>query len=527
MDIKGRDHERFIKRMYYLLLAMYAGSILPLVWIGFYNWPSADDYSMAFEVHEAFTQTGSVFVALSEGIRMAYHYYMNWTGYYFSDFVTAMAPSVFGESCYVVVTLLVLSVFTFSMLYFFHALFTKMYGVQWHLAGAIAFLVMLLIVQCMPAEGGTRTEAFYWWAGACNYMLMWSLGVLWCGLLISCKCDTGKKRRWEYLCACVLGFLLGGANYMTGLTLAIISVVVIFTRVTDGTVPRSPQNGDRGDSPPVTLGVPVPLSYFPALPCLLNLAGFAAACLAPGNRVRGAFGEGFPAVKSVLVSLYYTLSYCMSEWTTWVVICILLLLALLLWMAAGEAVTHFRHPVIACVLAYGLISANMTPILFTRGDIGAGRMQSIEWAQYILLLVLAIAYCMGYAAQVIRRRHVLRLDADEEAAIRREKLLRHAAVLLALFIVFGSALCVAVNPHYYTSTSAVTDLMNGSAELYRTESRERLQILNDASVQDAVLPEYSVKPELLYFSDVFRDETEWVNTATATYYHKNTVRVRE
>ncbi|MBQ9513082.1 MAG: hypothetical protein IJR58_07795, partial [Lachnospiraceae bacterium] len=322
-----------VKYVYYMLLALYAGSILPLVWIGFYNWPSADDYSMAFEVHEVFAATGSVFSAFAEGIRMAYHYYMNWTGYYFSDFVTAMAPSVFGERLYVWTTVIVLGIFTFGMLYFFHALLTKYYGVQWHLAGSIAFLVMLLIVQCMPAEGGARVEAFYWWAGACNYMLMWSLGVLWCGLLISCRCDSGKKRAWDYLCACVLGLLLGGANYMTGLTLAIVSVVGIVSVVTGeskGTGPLTHFSEKR-------VSGPVPMTHLPVLPCLLNLAGFAAACLAPGNQVRGAIGEGFPAVKSIVISLYYTLSYCMSDWTTWAVLCCLLLLLPLLWMAAGES----------------------------------------------------------------------------------------------------------------------------------------------------------------------------------------------
>lgn len=493
MDRRTSDGDRFIRGLYYLLLVVYAGSILPLVRIGFYNWPSVDDFSMALDVREAFLATGSIPATLVAGVRSAYRIYTTWTGYYFSDFVTAMAPSVYGEQHYFLVTIIILAVFTFSMLYFFHALFTKLYGVRWHLAGSIAFLVMLLIVQCMPAGETTRVEAFYWWSGACNYMLMWSLGVLWCGLLVSCVCDEGRKRRWDYLCACVLGLLLGGANYMTGLTLAIVSVLVI-KKI--------------------------------KLPCLLNLAGFAAACLAPGNRVRGAFGAGFPAVKSIAISLYYTLSYCMSEWTTWVVICILLLLAVLLWMAADEVFppTYLRHPMIACVLAYGLISANMTPILFTRGDIGAGRMQSIEWAQYILLLVLAIAYCTGYAVQMLKRKHVLRLDADEQVRERRVKMMRRAMCVLVLFIVFGSALCVGVNPHYYTTTSAIADLVNTRAVQYRTESEERLRILQDEAITDAVIPAYSVKPELLYFSDVTPDADDWLNTSMAEYYHKESVR---
>ena len=518
--MKYLNNETMYRYLYRTLLAVYVACILPLLWIGLYNWPSADDFSMARAVRMAFLETGSLSSTLVEGVRSAYRIYMTWTGYYFSDFVTAVAPSVFGEQYYFLVPIILLAVFTFSMLYFFHALLTKYYGVRWHLAGAIAFLTMLLIVQCMPAGETTRVEAFYWWSGACNYLFMWSLGVLWCGLLISCACDTGRKKAWEYLCACVLGFLLGGANYMTGLTLAIVSVLLIAGKCVRGT------------------GT---VTHFPILPCLLNLVGFAVACLAPGNYVRGAFGQGFPAVKSILISLYYTLSYCIDEWTTWVVICILLLLAILLWMAADGSIgtgtmTHFSekwvivpvpltHPVIACLLAYGLISANMTPILFTRGDIGAGRMQSIEWAQYILLLVLLIGYLTGYAVQALKRKHVLRLDADKQVRERREKMMRRAACVLVLFIVFGSALSVGVDPHYYTTTSAVTDLVNGNAARYRAESEERLRILQDDTVTDALIPAYSARPKLLYFSDATPDANDWLNTSMAEYYHKGSVRV--
>ncbi|MBQ9513062.1 MAG: hypothetical protein IJR58_07695, partial [Lachnospiraceae bacterium] len=185
--------------------------------------------------------------------------------------------------------------------------------------------------------------------------------------------------------------------------------------------------------------------------------------------------------------------------------------------------THFRHPIIVCVLAYGLISANMTPILFTRGDIGAGRMQSIVWAQYILLLVLAVFYVLGHAAGRLESVKKRFFKNFEEAAMKARLLRGYVAVVLVLFVA-GSALSLGVNSHFYSSASAATDLVNGNAVRYRTESEERLNVLLTDD-KNPVIPAYTARPELLFFSDITPDETEWINTAMAEYYHKDTVRV--
>ena len=48
-------------------------------------------------------------------------------------------------------------------------------------------------------------------------------------------------------------------------------------------------------------------------------------------------------------------------------------------------------------------------------------------------------------------------------------------------------------------------------------------VFRDDSIKDVELPEYSVHPEMLFYWDVTYDKSEWVNTATATYYNKDSV----
>ena len=96
-------------------------------------------------------------------------------------------------------------------------------------------------------------------------------------------------------------------------------------------------------------------------------------------------------------------------------------------------------------------------------------------------------------------------------------------VACVAFLLFGSAIMVYPNMHYYCGTSALSNLLDGSAATYKAENAERLRILKDDSIKDAVLTEYSVHPELLFYIDVTLDSAEWINTATATYYYKDSV----
>ena len=89
-----------------VLFALNIIAVIPILIISFFNVPAADDFSMAFEVHEAYASSGSVFAAIAEAIYMGYWYYMNWTGYFFSDALTALCPGIFDEGLYFLGTIL-------------------------------------------------------------------------------------------------------------------------------------------------------------------------------------------------------------------------------------------------------------------------------------------------------------------------------------------------------------------------------------------------------------------------------------
>ena len=99
-------------------------------------------------------------------------------------------------------------------------------------------------------------------------------------------------------------------------------------------------------------------------------------------------------------------------------------------------------------------------------------------------------------------------------------------VITAAFLIFGSLLSVKEDAYYYSSTSAICDILNSNAKMYNEQCKERLALLTDSSVNEVELKELQVRPELLFYQDITADSDEWVNTVVARYYHKEKVRVK-
>ena len=83
---------------------VYVCSLVPLLWIAWYNYPSADDYSIGSNCHQAWMATHNVFAVVWQGIVRAADDWLNWMGYFTSNFLMALPPSTFGERWYVLTT---------------------------------------------------------------------------------------------------------------------------------------------------------------------------------------------------------------------------------------------------------------------------------------------------------------------------------------------------------------------------------------------------------------------------------------
>lgn len=533
-----------LRRLSYLLIVIYALSLIPVLVIGKYDYPSADDFSMGLGTRLVYEATGSLLAVAGKILSETVRYYRTWIGYFTSCLFTTVSPATFGEAWYALTPAVILLALHVGVAVFFYALMEKALGMNRYARRCMTVLALFLMVQRMP-EGSLRVEAFYWYSGAGNYTLTFSAGLLYLAFYVLSVCGVRSRNRSLFLVlACILGFLAGGGNYLSALSFAVVSVLFAVYLVKMKT--RQGENSRMGRL--CVIGSLLPAAFY--------LCGFAVSCLSPGNRIRGGEAEGYGALKSILLSLYYTLSYPLNQWMNWAVLLILALAGVIFWMGfaeiefsganakadgaaapekAGETVRgaaapekagngaqavqlRFAAPFPAAVLAYGIVSCVVTPALYAQGNMDAGRIQSTFWLHAVLVLLLLEWYLVGG----LYRRFSKGQNASAASCLRNGAGGFVRAILL-FFIVF-SLLAVKGNPDFYTGTSAVSELLDGSAAQYGRENEERLRILKNSEEQDAVLPRYTVQPNLLYFEDVSEDPDDWINQKMSEYYGKNSIR---
>lgn len=529
-----------LRRLSYLLIVIYALSLIPVLVIGKYDYPSADDFSMGLGTRLVYEATGSLLAVAGKILSETVRYYRTWIGYFTSCLFTTVSPATFGEAWYALTPAVILLALHVGVAVFFYALMEKALGMNRYVRRCMTVLALFLMVQRMP-EGSLRVEAFYWYSGAGNYTLTFSAGLLYLAFYVLSVCGVRSKNRSLFLVlACIMGFLAGGGNYLSALSFAVVSVLFAVYLVKMKT--RQGENSRMGRL--CVIGSLLPTAFY--------LCGFAVSCLSPGNRIRGGEAEGYGALKSILLSLYYTLSYPLNQWMNWAVLLILALAGVIFWMgfaeiefseanakAGGAAAPEktgsgaqavqlgFTAPFPAAVLAYGIVSCVVTPALYAQGNMDAGRIQSTFWLHAVLVLLLLEWYLVGGLYRWFSREQnasaVSCLRNASAASCLRDGAGGFVRAILLFFIVF-SLLAVKGNPDFYTGTSAVSELLDGSAAQYGRENEERLRILKNPREQDAVLPRYTVQPNLLYFEDVSEDPDDWINQKMSEYYGKNSIR---
>lgn len=487
--IKKRLEEWITPRtLSWFFFIVYIASLIPMFVIGVYNYPSADDYSIGSNVRQTWVASHSIFQTIWQAVLRAAEDWMIWMGYFTSNFLMAIPPCVFGEEWYALTTVIMVGSISLSTGYLLYQLFVKVLKADKYISRSVICIMLFFTMQCMVG----RVEAFYWYCGAANYMLTHSMAMCFYGMLVSLAVSKHKKS--FIAVATILGFLVGGVNQMTALNVAIILFLVLvyllFTK-------RCKEK--------IAVCIPVFAFY---VGFILNIA-------APGNWVRSEISHGMGPIKAVMISLLYGLEYCLGEWTDWSVLIMIIALIPLLWKVAARTDFRFPYPVVVIMFGFGLVSAMMTPPLFAVGNIGAARLQAVTFTMYMLVLVLCELYAVGWVQKKYFRGKV---DSNKFSAD-----IIIFLVSCVLFFGAGAGLKIIANPHYYTSSSAMTDLLNGSAKAYGKALKERAELYNSGE-KDIIVDALETEPKLLYFSDITEDTEDWQNRGLSRYYGLNSVR---
>lgn len=471
-----------------LLLVLLAVSLVPILLLGRYDWPSADDYSYALYTHEALSRGLSPLMGSWAYILRCYQ---GWQGTFSAVGLMTLTPLALSPFLYWLTPVVMLTALCAGTCKLARTLVCRALGGTWRQAVFLAAPILLLSIQFVASPKDT----FYWWNGAVYYTFTYGVMLLLVERMAALKlAATRREILWAAVPGALAALVVGGSNYVSALLSVLLCGLFLLWFLWK----------DRR-------------KVLPALiPVALLCAGFFISMAAPGNQVRqSTVTPPIGAVDAVFRSIGQAWTDLL-DWFSWPILLVFLLMVPLLWGLTGGVKFAFPLPLAVSVFTFLLFAAQNAPHFYALGEAGPERLRSIVFYSFFWLVAVNLWYWLGW----VRRAVLPRISAAGEPP----RLLWAAVPLTLLLLVFTT-----VRFGYYdqsTAGRAAAALADGSAEYYWQQQAERLPLLEDPAVEDVMLEPLDVPEnlrELLYNGDVHPDPKIWLNQAVTRFYHKDTV----
>nr|WP_317323913.1 DUF6056 family protein [uncultured Flavonifractor sp.] len=472
----------------FLLLALLVVSLVPILLLGRYDWPSADDYSYALYTHEALSRGVSPLVGSWAYILRCYQ---GWQGTFSAVGLMTLTPLALSPFLYWLTPLVMLAALCAGTFKLAHTLVCRALGGTWGQAVFLAAPLLLLSIQFVASPKDT----FYWWNGAVYYTFTYGIMLLMVERMVALKlARTGREILWAVAPGTLAALMVGGSNYVSALLSVLLCGLFLLWFLWK----------DRR-------------KFLPALlPTALLCVGFFISMAAPGNEVRqGTVTPPIGAADAVFRSIAQAWTD-VQAWFSWPVLLVFLLMIPLLWSLTEKTAFRFPLPPLFTLLSFLLFAAQNAPHFYALGEAGPERLRSIVFYSFFWLTAANFWYWLGWARRAVLPRFAGRVKRTELTWLAAPVLV----VLLAAVMVQGR---YGGETTFARTAAALTD---GSAEYYWQQQMERLPLLEDPSVEDVLLEPLDVPDnlrELLYNGDVHPDPKIWLNQAITRFYHKDTV----
>ncbi len=450
-------------------------SVVPLIALSFYNHPSAvDDYCFIYTVREHGWIGG-----MSK-------YYNEWTGRYFSIFLTHSSPLIFNFFAGYKLLSFLLILGMLGSIYLLTRTILPAYSRLAHLGftGVIMFL-FLLRLPSVP-------EAFYWAASFANYTLPGIMTLLWTVLTIQWYRTPLKQKKNLIAAACsFLVFAIIGCSETAMLVMVVLIGSWFFHRLV---IIKK-------------LDMLMMLVMATALfSCYLLLS-------APGNTARL---EGNPISGDIPMAIVATIKFIAKIVLDWLTGTPILLFTLCwMWVIASlkdPGIPCFSPPVWLVLMSYpALLFVVIFPSFYAISTELDPTPRVVNSLYFFFLL--GWFYLTGALAYRVRA-FILPFFSGR-------KLTAPALYgICALFIV----LSVKSVPNFKTM---YRDWLKGKAGAYDREMKERYAILMDKSNLSPVIPPIRNRPESLFVGDIEQNPRHWWNWCMAGYFGKDSIRLSE
>ncbi len=466
-----------------LIIIIFIISLIPILWISFYNHPSADDYNYTVNTARAFAEggLGNIFSSICQTVKT---FYYTWQGTFSGIALMSLQPSAINDNLYFLSTFILLFTFIISNYLLIAYVFTKALKLDFNKTLSIILITLFIVIQRIPSA----VQGLYWWNGSIYYTFFYSLFLI--EIYLFLKYYNEKKKKYLIYIIPLLSFFISGGNYVIALLqLIMLSLVYLYYWIFKK----------------------IKLSLI-GISFLTGIIGLAISILAPGNALRGQELVGMGPITSILASFYGAVMY-ISKWTDLITIIYFIFISILFYGVYSKTNYNFKYPLLVSLITYAVFSASFTPGLYAMGHLSDGRMLNIIYYSYYWFIGINIFYWIGW----FRLKILNNFKEKKPLSFEKEKRI----AIIVLVVIFGGLIIVdhANFLSYYTAKS----LINGEAQTYDKEFRERLKLYNDDNIKDVITKPFSVYPKALYFDDITTDPNDWRNQSVAWRYNKTSV----
>lgn len=475
-----------MKILSFLFVVALIALMLPVIYIGKYDKPSADDYGYAATTYHAWNESHSIGKALQAAAGRAENSYQTWQGTFSSIFLMALNPAAFDYRLYklvpaFIVSIVILSCFMLSKVIIGDLLKKKVF--YWIITGSA---LSILIIEKMH----TIPSGIYWYNAAVHYTFMQAaLMLLIAAILKMVQTEKNVIKIILLSVSIVLSIAVGGSNYAT----CLIGLVALLTVIVLQFVYYK-RNAVWSILPFMVYGV----SFF------LNVS-------APGNAVRQGHYQGLSAVQSILKSFQSAFAFSV-EWMDIFTLIMLLILIPVFWNCLDKIHFQFRLPGIVALYSFCIMAAGFTSSYYSMGNEGLSRTHNVIKMTYQVFLIINEAYFIGWIKSRVKEKAMP---------------LPVWGLATAVFVMGCTVLFASNKAGTFTTYASVYYIQTNEAPMFYNEYMERRAILEHSSETDIVLKPYQFKPWLLYIDDITTDPQDWRNQGVSFWYGKNSVRLVE
>lgn len=496
------------RNIFILLAGLFILSVLPIVIISFYSIPSADDYNTSANLGYAYRHDHNIINVLSEifSLSRAVDLYNNLQGSFGNSVISAFCPLIFGDNNYAFTPLFLLFSFLTCMWAICKVLLCKILRYDAYNALIILMCIVVACLQLMPSP----VEGFFWWSGGVLYTFFFSLGLL---LIALALVLTQHLNRFVSigltLVGSILALFIGGGGLPSAifvtLIMASICLWVLF-------MPKAKR---------ISLFI---VTAFCAIGLILSAS-------APGNTarlVRETVSYN-PEGLGRTIMLCFRLGHdFLRNWLSIPLILILILSTPFCYYGLNQCKYKFRYPIAFISLTYCLYCAMFAPSAYSYGWIGPPRYMNVVYFGFVFMLFADLLYCLGW----IRYRLQVGLTARgfDESQITVAVFSHLRRYTLGFLLCLSLMLYPAFSPSFYNqksrqpffSESAFFSLIDGSAKQFHAEYMDRVRLFRDPEATVVAIKPFTVKPHVLYFSDIF-EHPEWFLQPAKTLYGKENI----